>query len=107
MNRKVFLIDKIGIVLSIYNIVSYLLLGLIPEMAYDGSVLYTILSLNVLNVVFLTPFIVLAMLVANLIAVIKKRKNNINRTVNIILIIIFILMIPVWKYFFWQAMMGI
>ena len=74
--------------LSIYNIASYLLLSLIPKMVYDESVLYTILSLNALNVVFVTPFIILVMLVANLIAVIQKRKNNINKTVNIILITI-------------------
>lgn len=74
--------------LSNYNIASCLLLSLIPKMAYDESVLYTILSLNALNVVFVTPFIILVMLVANLIAVIQKRKNNINKTVNIILITI-------------------
>ena len=107
MKRKMFLIDKISIFFSIYNVVSYLLLGLIPEMTYDGSLLYSVLSLNVLNVVFMTPFIILAMLVTNLIVFIKKRKNNVNKAVNVILIVIFILMIPIWNRFFWQAMMGV
>ena len=106
MKIKLFLIDKISIILSIYNTVSYLLAILIPNVTHESAV-YSFASLNFFNVVFVTPFIILAMLVANLIAAIKKTRNNQNKIVNIVLIAVFVLMIPVWQHFFGMALLSV
>ncbi len=105
--KKIHILDKITFLLVGLNIVSFLIEIAFYNMLYDGSLLYTIVSVNGFYIVFGIPLNFLIGIIINVISLAKKIKTHSKVKINIFIFIILILMIPVWKHFFWQALMGV
>ena len=105
--KKIHTLDKFSILLLCLNAISFLIGIIFYNMLYDGSLLYTIVSVNGFYIVFGTPLNFVIGIIINIISLVKKIKGNNKIKINIFIFTIFVLMIPVWKHFFWQALMGV
>ncbi len=105
--KKIHILDRISLLLFCLNAISFLIGIIFYNMLYDGSLLYTIVSVNGFYIVFGTPLNFLIGTIINIISLVKKIENRSKVTINIFIFMIFILMIPVWKHFLLQALMGV
>ena len=105
--KKIHILDKISILLLCLNAISFLAGIIFYRMLYDGSLLYTVVSVNAFYVVFGIPLNLPAGIIINTVSLAKKIKGDKKIIINIIIFAVVILMIPVWKHFFWQALMSV
>lgn len=105
---KISTADKIVIVISVLNLLSFAIGSIFYNMLYeDNSILYEIIVVNNFYILFGVPLSVFAGIMVNITSVIEKVKFKRKIKMNIILFALLLLMAVGWQHFIWQALMGV
>ncbi len=107
MKKNVIIFDKLCVGITIFNVAASLIGIVFSGMLYDESLLYSIVSANGLYLIFAMPVLILACIILNIIAFVKKLKTKNSVSINIIVLIACVLLIPIWCHFLSQALLGV
>ncbi len=105
--KKTNLTDKIVIGIVVLNLISFALGYIFYGMLYEESLLYEIVCINNFYIVFGILLSIFAGVMLNITSLVWKAKIKVSFKLNVWLFIIFIIMLPAWQHFFWQALLGV
>lgn len=102
------ILDKISIGMIILTIISFVSTLVFKNTLYQiNNAFDMIVAVLMMYTILGVPGMTIIGMVLNTISLIKRNKKHINTTINIVLYIVFVLMLPIWWQFFWDAAMYI
>ena len=108
MKKQLHILDKISMGMIVLTIVSFVSTLVFKNTLYQiNNAFDMVVAVLMMYTIFGVPGMTIIGMVLNTIALIKKNKKPINTTINIVLYIVFVLMLPIWWQFFWDAAMYI
>ena len=105
--KKISLTDKIIICIVVLNLISFALGCTFYGMLYEESLLYDIVCINAFYIIIGIPLSVFVGITLNITSLVWKTKIKVSFKLNIWLFVMFLLFLPAWQHFFWQALLSV
>ena len=102
MKKKLHVLEIISIGIILFTMIAFvstfLFYGIVINPVFD-TIVVGLMMVSIFGV----PGMTVIGMILNSVSLVKRRKRNSSVTINIVLYAVFVLLLPIWWQFFWNA----